>query len=219
MKKLLFAAALFSGVVAANAQVLVDQQPTDYGNGREGDASDDFSDFPTFTTYGFDDFVVSGAPVVVGTVVAYGIELGVPGGVANMRIVQTPNHTSPGTVYGQLLGGGSEAAANWTFTGLSITLNPGTYWLEVWANRNFGTSGQWNWANSSANGTTGVRGSESYLHNPGNGFGFGSDPFPASQAGFHGPRDNAFTITVPEPGTMLAIGTGLAALLARRRRK
>ncbi len=58
MKKLMIVAALFAGFVSANAVIVIDQQPTDYGNGREGDVSDDFSDQPTLSTYGFDDFTL-----------------------------------------------------------------------------------------------------------------------------------------------------------------
>ncbi len=181
MKKLLTTAAIFAGLMAAHADILVDQQPTDYGHGREGDVSDNFVDQPTLSTYGFDDFTLSSA-VTLSSVVAYGVELGVPSGTAHLRIIQNHNHTDPGTVYVNVMQTGGEVGADWTFNGVNgMTLNAGPYWIEVWIDRNFTTQGQWMWANSSLNDRPppfGVRGSESWLHNPG---GRGTGPSP--QAG------------------------------------
>lgn len=199
-----------------NAQ-LVNQQPTNYGNGREGDISDNFSDMPALSTYGFDDFTIFQATVLP-EIVVYGVELGVPGGTVHMRIQQNPNHLTPGTITMDVMQTGGEVAGDWHIFGISQAIAAGNYWLEVWVDRNFSTQGQWQWANSSVSGTSGVRGQESRLHNPAGGFGFGTDPIPASQTGLHNPRDNAFEIPgdIPEPATLLAIGVCLG-LFARRR--
>ena len=221
MKKALIIVTVFAGSVAAYADILIDQQPTNYGNGREGDTSDYFSDLPDLSTYGFDDFALSSS-VTLTSITAYGVELGVPSGTAHLRIQQNHNHTDPGTVFVNVMQTGGEVGGDWTFNGLNgMALNAGLYWMEVWIDRTYSTQGQWMWANSSVNPGPppfGVRGSESWLHIPG--WLNHPYPLPASQTGLHGPRDNAFTIYgVPEPAALPALTSGLAVLMARRRTK
>ncbi len=53
----------------------------------------------------------------------------------------------------------------------TVVLAPGTYWVEVQANQNFGTSGQWGWIDR-----TTTSGSGSAWRNPGGGFAVGCSP-------------------------------------------
>lgn len=219
MKKLLFAAALTIGVVAANADMY--DQP--YDGTSPGGPSQNFSDFPDFSTYLFDD-INTGAGWTISNVLIRGEEAGSNNATTaiHLRFSRNASFTNPGTIGGQvdLSGGGALVAGNITFSGLNIALASGTWYMTAWIDRPFGTGGQWFWR-----ATTPVTGSEAMAHNPGGGGGFGGNPVPLRQLpGFdpQTPRDLSFQITyapIPEPGTFLALGVGLAALAALRRRK
>jgi hypothetical protein len=93
-------------------------------------------------------------------------------------------------------------------------------WVTAWVERPFDPGGQWFWLVNREDPITYL---ESYGHNPGGGFGFGTDPIPWSEA--QGvPADMAMTVEaypccgpgcfdpVPEPGTILALGSGVASM-------
>ncbi len=215
MKSLLV---LFACCLVARLPAQLVQLPTDYGMGREGDGSTSFPDQPTLSVYGFDDFTTN-QDYVIDQIVAYGIEFG-HFGTVHARITQNANHTAPGILFLDVSQAEGEVNGDWTIEFSPISLAAGNYWLEVWVDMNFTWEFGWQWANSNTKGTSGVRGNESRLHNPGGGFGFGTNPIPASQTGLHGPRDNAFRINVvAEPETLFTLALAFATFLFGRAMK
>lgn len=129
-------------------------------------------------------------------------------GDAGSRVVGTGGVTTPG--------GGAAGIVTIPFA--TLTLGPGQYWVGVMAIMSFGTGGQ-----SGVQESTGgiPAGTNAYQANPGGGFGFGATGY-ALIGGTAGPNKNlAYRLNgtpVPEPGTFIAIGLGVAGLVAARRR-
>lgn len=215
MNKVLLMSLVVASIAAFNtaqADILWDQPAT-----SGGAASQDFTDFPTFSIFAFDDFVVSGPGWFVDTVTMVGSgSTGANPGMnldVVLRIQDNASFTSPGTIYAEIHQ--NQFTNTLTFNLPSVMLAPGTYVISAWVQRPFGGGGgQWFWTASST-----TNGSGAFQHNPGGGFGIGTDPFPFLVGG--NPSDLNFTIEgteVPEPASMIALGAGLVGLIARRRR-
>jgi hypothetical protein len=206
MKKTLLLAALAASIAPASAQWLYDKQPDGSGNGY---VSQDFADFPDFTTYSFDD-VDMGWGWFVQRVIIYGVEMGLPQfnqGVY-LGVGSAPGYDAIEKTYS-----GAYVEGNLEFTFDDVW--EGVVWVSAWIRRPFGTGGQWFWLVNQQD----IDWSESYGHNPGGGFGLGTDPFPWSY-GQGVPADMAMSVgVVPEPATLLAVGLGLAGLALRRKRR
>lgn len=199
----------------ARGTVLFDQSTnlTEFGT-----VSQEFPDFPDFTTAEFDDFTVPSPGWFISRITIYGVEQGNSNLTTNLRLIITRAPGLNQTRVVDITTAGTGHGPNLVFNLNNIQLNPGTYWIAAWVVRQFGNGGgQWFWLRRNPP----VNGSEHYFHNPGGGFGFGSDPIPGTQV-FGSPADLGFKIegkVVPEPASMIALSAGIVGLLGLRRRK
>jgi len=194
----------------ASADIIVDQPDL----ALPGYASQDFPDFPDFTCSVFDDFTLTQSYELTALRV-YG-ENSFSGGEAEdidvrLRIFTDPNLL--GSPLAAVSGTDINGVLSWDLTG--ITLGPGTYWISAQVERPFNSGGQWYWRASAT-----TNGAHAMWHNPGGGFGLGTDPISTESLGSQY-YDMAFTLegVVPVPGAaaLLALG-GLARGVTTRDR-
>jgi hypothetical protein len=180
-------------------------------------SAQDFTDFPEFSTYQFDDFVVGAPGWFISRVTIYGFETGDPNQTSalELRILDAAS-ASANVVASATISPAAGHSANLVFTfDTPLQINPGTYWISGWVVRPFVGGGQWFWYRHNS-----LNGSEHFFHNPGGGNGQGTDPLPGRRLAGSA-SDLAFTIEgelAPEPASLAALGAGLAGLLGLRRR-
>lgn len=175
-----------------------------------GHQRQEYPDFPQADSYPSDDFVVSDPAWFITRVFAPGIEVGDSRAnlSVNMLVGPTPNFFDA-----TLFAHGTQDGEDLVFTP-NKTLAQGSYWLFTYVVRSFGRGGQ-----RFQKTTTPVRGSEGYFHNPGGGYGLGTDPVPLAVI-FGRPQDLAFRIEgeiVPEPASITALILGGIAIWRRKR--
>ncbi|MDQ2986928.1 MAG: PEP-CTERM sorting domain-containing protein [Armatimonadota bacterium] len=221
MKKLLIAAMAVSAV-AANAQILYEQT---HGTFTDSVISMEFTDVPAASTYLFDD--LSNAVVwTITDVVIQGAQTGTLTLTSfHLRFQQNASFTNPGTI-GLAFDTNDPAtynAQNLNFDlGAGMDLLPGNWFISAWVTGTFAPNNtQWNWDCTEV-----ITGDDAWVHNPGGGLGLIGGTNPHHIAGNSQPPfpevDLVFSVSgtaVPEPGTFIAIGIGLAGLAIARRRK
>lgn len=200
--------------VPSMASVVVNQASLD------GDTiiSQVFPDFPAFSTRAYDDFSTAQAFAVTSLTV-FGSEAGSP--AFNLAVTGEIWNGLPGTgslVMSSVAGLELGSNLNIDFGGQSLAA--GSYWITAYVTRPFSGGGQWFWATHLP-----ITGSQAFVHNPGGGLGFGTNPVPISSVAGP-PRDLAFILegnalaSVPEPGSLalfcLAAIVGVGASSRRR---
>lgn len=157
---------------AANGTILWDQSTgQDGGNIR----SQEYPDFPSFSVYASDDFTPNWTTWSVNKVTVYGTDVG--DSRANIS-VNLHIGFSPDINQSRLIATGTQVGNNLVFGDgrrLLFTVSGGRKWLFAYIKRSFGAGGSWN-----MNTRPLVNGLEAFVHNPGGGFGLGTDPFPIS---------------------------------------
>ena len=190
------------------ADTILEQPDT----GLTGYASQDFPDFPTYSCSVFDDVTLTQAYNLTNLVV-YGENRQFGGSAADidvrLRIFTDANLL--GTPIASVSGVDVDGVLSWNLAG--ITLGAGTYWLSAQVVRSFSEGDQWFWRASET-----VNGAHAMWHNPGGGFGHGTDPVSTEVLGSQY-WDMALKLEgdpVPAPGVLAIVGIG--GLFGGRRR-
>ena len=117
--------------------------------GTVSTGSQEFPDFPTFTDFTADDFLVSaGQSWTINEVDAQGVYFNGPGPADNFNVFfYVDNAGLPGTqVYAATAQSYVNNAGVFQVTLSSpATLSPGHYWVSVQAHMSFSPNGQWGW--------------------------------------------------------------------------
>ncbi len=218
-KRILLLATAIAGLIGDPAKTragILYNQP--YDGVSSGAPSQVFPDYPTYSTKSLDDVTVGNGGWIVQGVTIYGQDQGDPtqNVAVDFQFASSPNFNDPSPVYS----GTEDASGNLDFTGLNITLNPGTYWIAAWVVRpELPTGGQWFWSMTDVGNPNG---SEFYIQNPGGGLTAGdSSAMPGSSVLGTPPSDLAFTITgqslVPEPSSVVLLLVGVLGLATLHR--
>lgn len=197
-------------LMPASGAIIVDQSPA---NGL-GYVAQNFTDLG-FSALQFDDFTTSQAWALT-TLTVYGTEMG--NSSFNTAVTAEIWSGLPGS--GSLVMStvsGSQVGANLNLDFGGQALGAGSYWLTAYVTRSFSGGGQWFW-----NSFAPVSGSESFLYDPSNYFGYGAAPI-AGSLSLHAqiPLDMSFTLNgseVPEPSTLGLVLAGSALVAFARRR-
>jgi hypothetical protein len=189
---LLAVLAASSFAVGVRGDILYQQMP---GNSQV--PSQTFTDVPDFSTYEFDDFVVGATGWTVTKITVAGVDAGDPTLNTGVKLALTTGADFTLVANTTVYDGVEDGTGNLVFDNLNITLSPGvTLWLTAWVERSFTPGGQWYWVTADDGQPVG---SEEFFHNPGGGFGSGTDPLPGSMVFGTPPADLAFTIEGTAP--------------------
>ncbi|MBV6459122.1 MAG: hypothetical protein HONBIEJF_02263 [Fimbriimonadaceae bacterium] len=187
---------------AGAAQSLVYQQDN---TGYSNIVSQEFPDYPDFSTYSSDDVQGLGHIRITGAR-AWGTEAGIPSENVDVVIgIGTSAYIS--SIY--LTASGAQADTDLHFTNLDLEVS-GDFRVFFWVVRPYDSGGQWFW-----NVTQTVTGDQLYLQTFMN---LEIDPFPISDI-LGEPLDGSFRIEyeiVPEPCAVLALGAGLVTWACKR---
>ena len=133
-----------------------------------GILSQTFGDFPEYDSYSADNFAVKKTCKVTG-VYAPGVYFNGSGPATSETVTFYADDAGgvPGTVVDTQTVVGTDEAGTFTIPLETVALAPGSYWVSVSANMDFGVGGEWGWELSSHV----KQGSEGKFENPGGGFG------------------------------------------------
>jgi len=156
-------------------------------------ASQQFSDFPTFSCQAADDFVVPASGWDINEIVCMGQAGTIPFTQALVEFYANDNGTLPGTVVSTQTASLVDAVGTFTVTlSPTVVLPAGTYWVSISPIGDFATYGQWFWYTHTSNNNN-----LWCWQNPGNGFATGSVTYNPHTVAFPGGyTDNDLTFAL-----------------------